>query len=219
MIRALRAFLLFFLFLCLGIVILRWGGWLRVQEIRIFPTRYVAVEKLTGGVLGANILRLNLEPLRQEILADPRVLGVVTRVAFFHLRVEIEVRERSPIVAVGLENGEKFWVDRNGVILEPAEEARVVGAKATNGRVSPEVVEAALAWDRLPKALRARYLILDLSTGEAVAPGTPAILLGAICQVPKKLGILTELWREGLLEGYKVIDLRPSDLVILKRGG
>lgn len=219
MTKALRALLLLLLLFISGLVSFRWGGWLRVREIKIFPTRYVAVEKLTGKVLGANILRLNLEPVRGAILADPRVLGVVTRVDFFGLRVEIEVRERSPLVAVGLISGEKVWVDREGVILEPAEDARVVGVKAQGDRLNVEVVEAALAWERLPRALRERYPLLDLAAGEAVAPGAPTVLLGAICQVPKKLGILTALWREGLLEGYGVVDLRLSDLAILKKGG
>ncbi|MCS7239970.1 MAG: hypothetical protein NZ651_01815 [Candidatus Bipolaricaulota bacterium] len=187
--------------------------------MRIIPTRYVAVEKLTGEVLGANILRLNLEPLRQTILADPRVLGVVTRVDFFHLRVHVEVRERAPLVAVGLRSGEKMWVDREGVILEPADEAWAVGVKAEGNRVEPEVVEAVLAWAQLPRALRERYPVLDFSQDQAVAPGSPTILFGAICQVPKKLGILTTLWREGLLEGFGVVDLRANDVVILKRGG
>lgn len=218
MIRAFRSFLLLALVALLSFLGFRWSGCLKVQEVRIFPARYVAVEKLTGGILGANILRLNLKPLCQAILRDSRVLGVVTRVDFFHLRVEIEVRERNALVAVGLESGRKFWVDRDGVILEPAEEAHVVGVKGEGGRVGKEVVEAALAWERLPQALRERYPILDLSTGEAVAPGAPTLFLGAICQVPEKLSILTALWREGLLEGYGAVDLRLNDLVILKRG-
>lgn len=218
MIRAFRSFLLLALVALLSFWGFRWSGCLKVQEVRIFPTRYVAVEKLTGGILGANILRLNLKPLCQAILRDSRVLGVVTRVDFFHLRVEIEVRERNALVTVGLEGGGKFWVDRDGVILEPAEEAHVVGVKGEGERVGKEVVEAALAWERLPQALRERYPILDLSTGEAVAPGAPTLFLGAICQVPEKLSILTALWREGLLEGYGAVDLRLNDLVILKRG-
>lgn len=219
MIRAFRIFLGFTILLFLFFVSLRWSGLLKVREVKIFPTRYVAVEKLTGGILGANILRLNLKPLCEVILGDPRVLGVVTRLDFFHLRVEIEVRERNALVAVGLAGGGKFWVDRDGVILEPAEEACVVGAKVQGERVGKEVVVAALAWERLPRALRERYPILDLSMGEAVAPGTPALLFGAICQVPEKLGILTTLWQEGLLEGYSSVDLRSSDLVVLKRAG
>mgnify|MGYP000060269869 CR=1 FL=1 len=218
MIRAFRSFLLLALATLLSFWGLRWSGCLKVQEVKIFPTRYVAVEKLTGGILGANILRLNLKPLCEAILRDSRVLGVVTRVDFFHLRVEIEVRERKALVAVGLEGGGKFWVDRDGVILEPAEEAHVVGVKAQGEKVGKEVVEAALAWERLPQALRERYPALDFSPGEAVAPGAPTLFLGAICQVPEKLSILTALWREGLLEGYGAVDLRLNDLVILKRG-
>lgn len=189
-----------------------------VQEVKIFPTRYVAVEKLTGAILGANILRLDLEPLRREILGDPGVLGVVTRVNFFYCRVEIEVRERTPLLAVELENGEKVWVDREGVILEGAEEASVVGVRPEAGKVGKDVVEAALSWERLPMGLRARYPKLDLSRGEVRAPGAPTVIFGAICQVPEKLGILTRLWREGLLEGYQVVDLRADDVVILRRG-
>ncbi len=219
MIRAFRSFLVFALLSLFCLIFLRWSGLLKVQEVKIYPTRYVAVDKLTGRILGANILRLDLKPLCEAILRDPRVLHVVTRIDFFHLRVEIDVRERYALVPVGLISGEKFWVDRDGVILELAEEAHVVGAKAQGEGVGREVVEAALAWERLPRALRERYPVLDLSSGEAVAPGAPALLLGAICQVPEKLGILTTLWQEGLLEGYGFVDLRLRDLVILKRGG
>lgn len=219
MIRIVRGFLLFLLALSCGVVALRWGGWLTVQEVKIFPARYVAVEKLTGAILGSNIVRLNLEPLRQKILGDPRVLGVVTRVDFFSLRVEIEVRERTPLLAVELENGEKVWIDREGVMLEGAEEASVVGVRLEGGKVGRDVVEAALSWQRLPLGLRARYPKLDLSFGEAKAPGSPTLVFGKICQIPKKLDILTALWREGLLEGYQVVDLRANDVVILKRGG
>lgn len=219
MIRIIRGFLLSFLALFLGFVVLRWGGWLTVQAVKISPTRYVAVEKLTGPILGANILRLTLEPLRQEILADPRVLAVVSRVNFFALRVEIEVRERTPLLAVELTNGEKVWVDQEGVILEEAKEASVVGVQAEGGRVGKDVVEAGLSWERLPSGLRARYPKLDLSAGSARAPGSPTIIFGIICHIPQKLGILTALWQEGWLAEYQFVDLRANDVVILKRRG
>jgi cell division septal protein FtsQ len=219
LIRVLRGVVLFLCLLVCGYVSVRWGGLLKVREVRIFPTRYVAVEKLTGAILGANILRLNLEPLCREIQSDPRVLGVVTRIRFFYGRVEIEVRERTPVLAVELQGGKKVWVDGEGVILEEAQEARIVGVFLVEGRVPKEVVEAGLAWERLPVLLRERYPKLDFSSGEGVALGTPPAFLGAICQVPEKLGILTKLWRAGLLEGYKAVDLRPNDVVILKRGG
>ena len=218
MIRIVRGLAFFLSLLVCVYVSVRWGGWFTVREVRIFPTRYVAVEKLTGGILGANILRLNLEPLCREIQSDPRVLGVVTRVRFFYGRVEIEVRERAPVLAVELQSGKKVWVDREGVILEEAQDARIVGVFLIEGRVAKEVVEAGLAWERLPVLLRERYPKLDFSSGEAVALGTPTAFLGAICQVPEKLGILTELWRAGMLEGYQAVDLRPNDVVILKRG-
>jgi len=219
LIQVLRGLVLFLCLLVCGYVSVRWGGFLTVREVRIFPTRYVAVEKLTGGILGANILRLNLEPLCREIQSDPRVLGIVTRVCFFYGRVEIEVRERSPVLAVELQGGKKVWVDREGVILEEAQGARIGGVFLVEGRVPGEVVEAGLAWERLPALLRERYPKLDFSSGEGVALGTPTVFLGAICQVPEKLGILPELWRAGLLEGYTAVDLRPNDVVILKRGG
>lgn len=218
MIRWFRLVLLFLTSVLLALVSFRWGGWLKVREVKILPTRYVSVEKLTGEVLGDNILRLDLEPLRREILEDPRVLGVVARINFFLCRVEMEVRERSPVVKVKLETGESVWVDGEGVILERAEDTVVV-AKAQGNRVSREVVEAALAWERLPRALRERYSLLDLSGGEALAVGRPQIRFGMICQVPAKLGILTKLWREGLLEGYALVDLRGDDFVILRRSG
>lgn len=218
MIRWFRFVLLFLALMLLALVSFRWGGWLTVREIKILPTRYVSVEKLTEGLLGDNILRVDLEPLRREILEDPRVLGLVTRINFFLCQVEIEVRERSPVVKVKLGTGESVWVDEEGVVLEPAEDAVVV-AQARGNRVSKEVVEAALAWERLPRALRERYSLLDLSGNEAFAMGHPQIRFGMICQVPAKLGILIKLWREGLLEGYALVNLRGDDFVILRRSG
>ncbi|MCS7216726.1 MAG: hypothetical protein NZ924_03430 [Candidatus Bipolaricaulota bacterium] len=217
MIRALRALLLAVLLALLGFTGLRWGGGLRVREVRVNPTRYAPVEKLTGRLLGANILRLDLTPLWTELSADPRILGGRARVNFFYLRLELEIRERSPLVALEVVGRGRVWVDREGVILEPAGEARVRAEERAPGRVAPEVVAAALAWEQLPPALAQRFPVLDLTGGEALAPGPPVLRLGAICQVPEKLGILVALWREGLLEGKGLVDLRFRDIVVLKR--
>lgn len=217
MIKFLRLLVLVLLVLLLAGTAFRWGGWLRVREVRVNPARYVAVEKLTGRFLGANILRLDLRPLWTELARDSRVLGAQARLNFFRLRLEIEIRERSPLVALEIVGQGSFWVDREGVILEPAAGARVRAKAVAPGRVAPELVETALAWERLPRALAERFPVLDLTGQEAVAPGPPVLLLGAICQVPEKLGILSALWREGLLEGQALVDLRFRDIVVLKR--
>ncbi len=217
MTKFLRVLLLVLLFLVAAGTALRWGGWLRVQEVRVNPTRYVSAEKLTGRLLGANILRLDLKPLWAEIFADRRVLGAQARVNFFYLRLELEIRERLPLVAVEVLGRDHVWVDREGVVLEPAESARVRAREIFPGQVAPEVVEAALAWERLPRALAQRFPLLDLTGQEAVAPGPPLLRLGTICQVPEKLGILVALWRKGLLEGQALVDLRFHDVVVLKR--
>jgi len=81
------------------------------------PARYVAVEKLTGRFLGANILRLDLRPLWTELAQDSRVLGAQARLNFFRLRLEIEIRERSPLVALEIVGQGSFCTDREGVIL------------------------------------------------------------------------------------------------------
>lgn len=203
--------------LVLAVTAVRWGGWLRVREVRVNPTRYVVPEKLTGRFLGANILRLDLRPLWTELSADQRILGVQARVNFFRLRLELEVRERMPLVALEIPGRGSVWVDRDGVVLARAESARVRVPEVAAGRVSVEAVDAALAWERLPQALAQRFPILDLTAQEAMVPGSPTLLLGAICQVPEKLGILVALWREGLLEGKALVDLRFSDMVVLKR--
>lgn len=212
----LRGLSLIALCLVLVFVALRWGGWLRVREVRVNPTRYVSPEKLTGKLLGANILRLDFKPLWAEIFSDQRVVGARARVNFFCLRVELEIRERSPLVALEIPGRGYVWVDREGVMLEPAQGARVRALESAPGRVDREAVEAALAWERLPRALAQMFPVLDLTGGEAMAPGPPLLLLGAICQVPEKLGILVALWRRGLLDGYSIVDLRPRDVVVLK---
>lgn len=217
MIRFFRALILALLTLVVAVTALRWGGWLRVREVRVNPTRYVAPEKLTGRFLGANILRLDLKPLWAELSADRRILGVQARLNFFRLRLELEVRERRPRTALEIPGRGSVWVDGEGVVLEAAESARVRAWEVAPGQVSTEAVEAALAWERLPQALAQRLGLLDLTAPEAMAPGPPLVLLGAICQVPEKLGILVALWREGLLEGQAVVDMRFRDVVVLRR--
>lgn len=217
MIRVLRLLLLGAAILVATATGLRWSGALRVQEVRANPTRYVSWEKLTGQVLGANILRLDLEPLWRELMQDPRVVGVRARRNLFCLCLELEVRERTPLVALEISGAGFVWVDREGVVLEPAAAARTRARPIAPGRVEAAVVAAALAWERLPRVLAERFPVLDLTGAEAVAPGPPLLRLGPICQVPEKLSILVALWREGLLEGCSEADLRPHEVVVLKR--
>ncbi|MFN3287285.1 MAG: hypothetical protein ACK40H_02460, partial [Sphingomonadaceae bacterium] len=147
MIKYVRILILVLLTFVVAVTALRWGGWLRVREVRVNPTRYVAPEKLTGRFLGANILRLDLRPLWTELSADQRILGVQARVNFFCLCLELEVRERVPLVALEISGRGSVWVDRDGVVLEPAEGARARAVEVAPGRVSAEDVEAALAWE------------------------------------------------------------------------
>ncbi|MCX7750119.1 MAG: FtsQ-type POTRA domain-containing protein [Candidatus Bipolaricaulota bacterium] len=220
MIRALRVGCLAGTLLILGFTAVRWGGWWRVEAVQVSPTRYVAAEQLTGILLGANVLRLQTGGLRDQIARDPRVLAVHIRVRPFAQRVDVVVKEREPTVSVRLENGAAVWVDREGVILAPAAEARVVGVRRQGDRVPRAVVEAARAVASLRPSVRDRFSTFDVSDPASVVArgeGVPTLLLGEIGQLGDRLAILEELWERGLLAGYATVDLRVGDEVVLKR--
>lgn len=207
------------LFLVL-LAVVRWGGWWRVDEVWVSPTRYVPAEQLTGILLGANVLRLQTGVVREQVARDPRVLAVKIRVRPLARRVEVEIKERERVVQVGLQSGAAVWVDPEGVILEPAPAPLVVGARSEGGRVSPEVVQAAHAVARLSLALRDSLRALDISDPTqvtATGEGFPTLLLGESSQLGDRLAILEALWERGLLAGYATVDLRVSDEVVLKR--
>ncbi len=207
------------LFLVL-LAVLRWGGWWRVGEVWVSPARYVPAEQLTGTLLGANVLRLQMGEVREQLGRDPRVLAVRIRVRPLARRVEVEIKERERAVQVGLQGGAAVWVDAEGVVLEPASDPLVVGARREGDRVPPEVVGAARTVGRLSPALRERFPVFDVSDPTQVTArgeGAPNLLLGEIGQLGDRLAILEVLWERGLLAGYATVDFRVGDEVVLKR--
>jgi len=198
----------------------RWGEWWRVDEVWVSSTRYVAVEQLTGILLGANVLRLQTGGIRDWIRRDPRVLEATIRVRPLRKRVEVEIKEREPAVEVRLGGGEAVWVDAEGVILEPGTAPAVVGVPRAGERVAVEAVRAARAVAQLSPALRERFPTFDVSDPTDViaeGDGSPTLLLGEISQLGERLAILEELWERGLLAEYATVDFRVGDEVILKR--
>jgi len=219
-IRALRLACLACSLLIVMYAAVRWGGWWRVEAVRISPTRFVATEQLTGILLGANVLRLHPGEMRGRIPHDPRILEMRIRVRPLRKRVEVEIKEREPAVQVQLHGGTAVWVDREGVILAPAADPAVVGARMEGDRVSREAVAAAQAVARLDAGLRARFPTFDISDPTSVTAkgdGSPTLLLGKVSQLGDRLAILGELWAQGLLARYATVDFRMSDEVILKR--
>ena len=191
-----------------------------MREVRIPATRYLATEKLTGFLLGANVLRLELRALHSAIRGDIRVLKAEIRVRPLAQRVELMIVERTPEVIVGLRDGPAVWVDAQGVILEPAERAWLVGAVAETGRVPGAYVNAARTLGELDPVWRARYPVVDASDPrEVVARGkdAPTLILGPIGQLGSRLAILRLLWEREGLGRYAVVDFRLEDELILKR--
>ncbi len=220
MIRAARLLALALAFSIVSLSVLRWGGWWRVAEVRLSPTRYVALEQLTGFLLGANVLRLELRALHSAIQGDLRVLKAKIRLYPLARRVDVMIEERKPVVAVGLRDGRAFWVDAEGVLLEPAEQASLVGLMASEGRVAPEAVQAALALARWDVPWRPLYPTFDASDPQQVIARSrdgPTLLLGSIGQLADRLAILRMLWEPENLGTYAVVDLRGEDEVVLKR--
>lgn len=220
MIRAVRVGCLVGALLIVTFAAIRWGGWWRVEEVWVSPARYVASEQLTGILLGANVLRLQTSGLRDQIARDPRVAAVSIRARPLLKRVDVVIKEREPAVQVRLESGQAVWVDPEGVILEPAAEARVVGVRREGPRVGREAVQAARAVASLVPAVRERFSTFDISDPTSVVArgeGVPTVFLGEIGQLGDRLATLAALWERGLLEGYATVDLRVGDEVVLKR--
>ncbi len=220
MIRAVRVGCLAGALLIFAFAAIRWGEWWRVEEVWVSPARYVAPEQLTGILLGANVLRLQTGGLRDQIARDPRVAAVSIRPRPLLKRVDVVIKEREPAVQVRLESGQAVWVDPEGVILEPATEARVVGVRREGPRVGPEAVQAAQAVAGLAPAVRERFSTFDISDPTSVVArgeGVPTVFLGEIGPLGDRLAILAALWERGLLEGYATVDLRVGDEVVLKR--
>jgi len=199
---------------------LRWGGWWRVEEVWVSPTRYVVAEQLTGILLGANVLRLQTGEIADGIRNDPRVLETKIRVRPFWKRVEVEIKEREPTVQVGLRGGAAVWVDAEGFILEPATAPVVVGAARAGERVASEAVYAARVVARLSPGVREKFTTFDITDPtNVIASGdrSPTLLLGEIGQLRDHLAILEDLWERWRLAECAMVDFRVGDEVILKR--
>lgn len=221
-------------FACLGIAVLllawgavRWGGWWRVVEVKVAGDHHLPPEyrtQLTQIVSSANILRLDLRGIRDRIVSLPWVREVQLGVDPVARRVRIYVWEREPVGRVVYEGGTAVWVDNEGVVVGPADQAWLLVPPGQGGWVPPEVALAAEAVERTNPALLSLIAPIDATDPEAVVaspPSGPLIRLGPISTLPQRLVILGELWEEQLagrfnFSSYAEVDLRWEGQVILK---
>jgi len=217
-----------FLALCLlGTAVLRWGGWWRVNEVRVLgahhlPPEYLA--ELTKIVSSANMLRLDIRGIRDRIIASPWVKDVQVRCHPLSRNVEIFVQEREPVGRVEIEGGRASWVDAEGVVLGPAEGAVLTGVQVRDGRVAPEVAVAAQALEQTTPDLLAFFPHFNASDPNCVITeggDGPVVLCGPIGELPHTLAILERLWKEhkaGVIDlsAYSEVDLRWEGQIILK---
>lgn len=225
MTRLLRGLALGLATVLVAVATLRWGGWWRVTEVRVLGAHHLPSEsltELTQIVSSANILRLDLRGIRDRFAAHPWVKDVSVRCHPLSRMVEIYIDEREPVGRVELEGGEAVWVDAEGVVLGPAEDALLVGVRGTGGRVSQKVAEAAQALEGSGfKAASFRFDGSDPGCVIAHLPGGVVARCGPIGKLPHVLVILTRLWeqhRAGLIDlsAYSEVDLRWEGQIILK---
>jgi len=208
--------------LLIGFTILRWSPWIRVDGVRVQGVHHLSsqyVSQLTRIVLGANMLRLDLRGVRDLAIRNPWVADAQVKRDFLSRVVTIEIREREPVGRVQLEGGRTVWIDAEGVVLGPAQNAVLSGAQAARGRVSPEVTEAAVALEAWDDTLLDRFSSFDVSDPNCVvAQGAsmPTVLCGPIGELPRALATLGQLSRAKDLSDFREVDLRWGSEVILK---
>jgi hypothetical protein len=124
--------------------------------VRVSGLRYLdaaQVERRSGLAAGQDLLALDLDRARQQVLMEPRVREARVRRAGLR-DVEIHVEERVPAMLV--EHGEPWEIDATGVLLEPLEQGVVADVPLLTGpdlsqthpgsQVSTVDVRRGLAW-------------------------------------------------------------------------
>jgi len=208
--------------LLIGFAILRWGPWIRVDGVRVRGVHHLSsqyVSQLTRIVLGANMLRLDLRGVRDLTIRDPWVADAQVKRDFLSRVVTIEIREREPVGRVQLEGGRTVWIDAEGVVLGPAQEAVLGGVRASRGRVTSEVAAAAAALEAWDEVLLDGFSSFDASDPDCVVAhgvSMPTVLCGPIGELPSALATLGQLSRVKDLSDYREVDLRWGSEVILK---
>ena len=142
------------------LAMLPWGEFrarvLVVGRVRVSGLRYLdaaQVQRRSGLAAGQDLLALDLDRARQQVLMEPRVREA--RVHRAGLRdVEISVEERVPAMLV--EHGEPWEIDATGVLLEPLQQGVVADVPLLTGpdlsqthpgsQVSTVDVRRGLAW-------------------------------------------------------------------------
>ncbi|NOX44340.1 MAG: FtsQ-type POTRA domain-containing protein [Caldiserica bacterium] len=230
----------------LALAVVRFSGWLQVQDIRIIvvndngasePEHLSPQEvmNLTGIRYKANIAKLKVADARKRLEQLPWVKEA--RIERFWLRgiVEIRIRERKPVGRVQGEGGKAYSVDGEGVVLGPAAEADtspiVLGLPLSlpEEDVPPQVTEILRVYQNLPYCSEL-YPTVDAHDVDDVRllpsrEAFPPIRLGPLDRVPGTLpkveAVLDWLAREGAGGGFDPtefveIDCRLGDGCVLK---
>ncbi|MGY4706688.1 cell division protein FtsQ/DivIB [Candidatus Bipolaricaulota sp. J31] len=224
------------------LAVVRFGGWLQVQEIRVTAVNdngasgleFLSpqeVMNLTGIRYKANIAKLKVADARKRLEQLPWVKEA--KIKRFWLRgiVEIWIRERKPVGRVQGEGGKAYSVDSEGVVLGPAAEADTspivsgLSLSLPEEEIPPEVIEILRVYQNLPLC-KALYPTVDAhEMGDVkLLPSRdayPPIRLGALTRVrdllPKVEAILDGLVHEKFdLTGFVEIDCRLGGGCVLK---
>jgi len=181
-----------------------WGEFrsrvLVVGRVRVSGLRYLdaaQVQRRSGLAHGQDLLALDLDRARQQVLMEPRVREA--RVHRAGLRdVEIRVEERVPALLV--EHGEPWEIDATGVLLEPLQQGVVADVPLLTGpdfssvrpgsQVQTVDVRRGLAWTAIlsDNALRLAGQVSEVDVSD---PGlTRLVLLNGV-------RVLAPVWPNG----------------------
>jgi hypothetical protein len=191
--------------LALGVLaMLPWGEFrarvLVVGRVRVSGLRYLdaaQVERRSGLAAGQDLLSLDLDRARQQVLMEPRVREA--RVHRAGLRdVEIHVEERVPALLV--EHGEPWEIDATGVLLEPLEQGVTADVPLLSGpdfsdvrpgsQVQTVEVRRGLAWTAIlsDNALRLAGQVSEVDVSDSGL--TRLVLLNGV-------RVLAPVWPNG----------------------
>lgn len=206
------------------------SGLFRVKEIiveggeRVSPER---VKELIGIRVGGNIFTAQTGRARQALLRLLWVREARVRRAL-PSRIMVQLEERKPALLIALGN-ERYWVDRDGYLLEQA------GAEATGLLLSGvKLVKTPQGWQRLDeRGLGVLQALLGLDEKFLVGfsefhlgPSSPELVLQAragfrvfldLEGLGERLRLLQRLLTALKVSDYSYIDLRFGDVVLRPR--
>ncbi|GAB4567787.1 MAG: hypothetical protein Kow0047_20200 [Anaerolineae bacterium] len=214
------------LLLCLGLLAICFGSYrFYVYEADIRGNRLLPREKIyeISGLEGYSIFWINPREVATRLESSPYIREAEVDIGLPD-RVQIYVQEREPII-LWEQQGGAFWVDRDGVVMEPITELpTLIHLEDEQGEagIGPQLVHPAI-----PKAIQSIHQLLPEVRAfyyngrhglQFTTPEGATVYLGSPADLEYKVRLFEAVRRQILEEGRSatLIDLRRRDELYIR---